>query len=76
MIEIRPDPQNPERLILTATVTLFLEKTLLASLGKELEEAITEQAKKDLQSKALRKEIRQLATKKLVAMLEIKGEKE
>ena len=72
MIEIKPDPSNPERKIVTATVTLWIETALLTSIAKELEEAIAEQAKKDLQSKAIRKEIRALATKKLVAMLEEK----
>lgn len=70
MIELRQDPSNPEKIILTATVTLFLDRLLLSALGEELEAAIREQAKRDLASRALSKELKSLATKKLTSMLE------
>lgn len=72
MIELRADPANPERVLVVATVSLWMEKVLIQALGKELEEVITEAAKKDLQGRAVRKEIKALATKKLIQMLEEK----
>jgi hypothetical protein len=71
MIEIRSDPANAERLVLTATVVLFLEKALLQSLDKELQDIISEQAKADFRKPAVLKELRRLTTEHLAKLLGI-----
>jgi hypothetical protein len=48
MINITADPQNPNKLVLTQTVTLYLDKLLTDILSEEVAIAIQTQAKKDL----------------------------
>lgn len=76
MIEIKQDPQNPERLIVTQTVTTFLDKILFKTLSDELEKAIAAQAKKDFTKKAVKEELSRLATKHLAKTLGIADEPE
>jgi hypothetical protein len=70
MIQLTNDPQNPERILLTATVSLYLDRVLLSSLSAEVDAAIREQAARDLKgSKAVRKAIADRAEKMLLQML-------
>lgn len=71
MVTITTDPANPDKLILSATVTLWLDKLLLASLDEELQKIIREQAVKDLGTKSVQKELRRLATAHLAKLLGI-----
>lgn len=70
MVSITPDPTNPERLTLTVTATIYLDKVLLQTLSEEVTQAIRAQAIKDLQSNPkVRKLIAAAATQKLLTML-------
>ena len=70
MIQISIDPINPERLVLSASTTIYLDRVLLATLHTSVEEAIREQAIKDLKkNKQVRKVISAAATAKLLKML-------
>jgi len=73
MVTLTPDPHNPDKLILTQTLTIYLDKILFETLDDEIRAAITAQAKKDLlHSSAVKKLIAVAATKKLLQMLEEK----
>jgi hypothetical protein len=74
VVSITTDPDNPERLILSATVTLFLDRLLLTSLSDELQRIVREQAVKDLQAQPVQKELRRLATAHLAKLLGIDGQ--
>ena len=70
MVTLTQDPNNPDKLILTQTVVLYLDKVLLTTLDAALASAIQEQAVKDLQhSTAVKKLIAKAATEKLLKML-------
>ena len=70
MITITQDPHNPERLCLTATISVYLDKVLLETLSTEIEQAIRAQAIRDLRSStAVKKVIAKAATSKLLQML-------
>lgn len=70
MITLTQDPLNPDRLVLSATVTLYLDKLLLTTLSQEVDAAIREQAVKDLQhNRAVKRGIAKAATQKLLTML-------
>lgn len=71
MVHIQPDPQNPDRLILTQTVQVFLDKLLLQTLGGEVEAAVKEKAREDFRKPAVQKELRRLATAHLARILGI-----
>lgn len=73
MVSITQDPKNSEQLIVTATVTVFINKVLIETLSDELKTAIREQAKEDLRSN---QEVRQKVAKAAVAMLLAKLEGE
>ena len=69
------DPTNPERLVLTQTATLYLDKVALSALGSEVEAAIRAQAAKDLQSnRVVKKAIAEAASKMLLKMLGVDNE--
>lgn len=73
MISALQDPSNPDQIILTATVTLYLSKVALSALSEEIEVAIRTQARQDLEgNEAVKKLIAEAATDKLLRML--KGE--
>jgi hypothetical protein len=75
MITITPDPSNPDRLCLTATVSIYLDKILLSTLSTEIESAIREQAIRDLRSStAVKKVISKAATAHLLALLGVSPE--
>ena len=75
MIHIIQDPKNPERLSLSVTVTLFLDKVLDSAVSKEVEETIRAQAKKDLKGNPkVKAAIAKAATEKLLKMLDITEE--
>lgn len=75
MISITSDPKNPEQLIVTATVTMFINKVLIETLNDELKTTIREAAKEDLRSnQVVRQQIAKAAVAKLLAILESQGE--
>jgi hypothetical protein len=70
MVTIQQDPTNPERLVLTQTISIYLDKVLLDTLSTEIEQAIRAQAIRDLRtSAAVKKVIAKAATAKLLHML-------
>ncbi len=70
MVTVTPDPTNPERLVLTATVSLYLDRLLLDTLNDQLATSIREQAIHDLKSDPkVKKQIAAAATRKLLSML-------
>jgi hypothetical protein len=70
MVSLQIDPDNPNKIILSATVTLLLERTLLETLNSAVTDAIRAQAKKDLKgNKEVQREISQAATRLLLGML-------
>lgn len=69
MVDIRPDPANPERVVLTQTVTVFLDKVLLTTLSDELEKIIAEKAQEDFRKPGVLRELRRLSTDHLAKML-------
>jgi hypothetical protein len=71
MITVTPDPTNPERLILTQTVQVFLDKVMLTTLNEELTKIIADTAKEDFKKPAVQKELRRLATAHLAKLLGI-----
>ena len=76
MIELRQDPNDPTRLTLTATMTLFLDRLLVETLSPEIERAIREQAAKDIRgSKAVRKAISSAAQAHLMKLLGVEEPK-
>lgn len=74
MISISADPTNPDRLVLTQTVTLYLDRLLLSTLSAELETAIRAQAALDIRgSKAVRKAISSAAQAHLMKLLGVEA---
>jgi hypothetical protein len=70
MVTLTVDPKDSSRLVLTETVTLYLDRILLETLGSEVESSIREQAIKDLRkNKSLRAAVQASATKRLLGML-------
>lgn len=69
MITITPDPNNPEKLILTATTTLWLDRVLLESLSDEIGKAVRQKAIEDLNTRGVQKELRNLVTQYLAKLL-------
>ncbi len=75
MIALTPDPQNPDKLILTATVSMYLDKLMVQTLDDQIAQQITTQAVKDLQkNKAVKKAIAAAAQKKLLDLLGVQAE--
>lgn len=76
MVTITADPNNPDRLTLTATATLYLDRILVETLSSEVEQAVRNHAIKDLKAnKDVQRQIAEAATKKLLAMLGVVEEK-
>jgi hypothetical protein len=70
VIQVTADPANPERVAVTATVTVYLDTVTLRALSDEIEKAIRAQAAKDLKSNPeVRKVIADAAQAKLLGML-------
>lgn len=70
MITILPDPVVPNRLILTQTITLYLDKLLTDVLSDEIASIIREQAKKDISTnKQVKKAISAAAQQLLLERL-------
>ncbi len=70
MLNITIDPTNPNRLVLTQTVTMYLDKLLDDVLSQEVATVIREQAKKDIVSNtAVKKAISKAATLLLMQKL-------
>jgi hypothetical protein len=75
VIGIVQDPQDPNKLVLTATVTIYLDRLLSDVLAEEVSKAIREKAIQDLQhSPAVKKAIATAAQKLLLEMLGVKPE--
>ena len=72
MVSITPDPKNSDRIVVSQTVTVFLDKILFESLSSELESIIRRQAEKDLKkNKSVQQAVAQAASNKLLEMLSI-----
>jgi hypothetical protein len=70
VIQLAVDPSNPERVVLTSTVTLYLEKVALAALSDEVEKAIRAQAVADLRKNPeVRRKIAGAAEARLLSLL-------
>ena len=70
MIHITVDPSDPNRIILTATVTMYLDRLLSDALGNEVADAVREQARKDMKNnKIVKKAISDAAHRLLLGML-------
>jgi hypothetical protein len=50
MITLTVDPTNPERLILTATVTMFLDRVLVTSLDAAIADLVKDEAARSLRT--------------------------
>ena len=75
MVALTPDPTNPDRLVLTLTTTLYLDRLLTDVLSAEVADAIRARAIKDLKSNAaVKQQIAIAATNKLLEMLGAKPE--
>lgn len=75
MIQLAVDPAHPERVILTSTVTLYLEKVALSALSDEIEKAIRAQAVKDLKGNPeVRRKIAEAAEARLLSLLGVGDE--
>jgi hypothetical protein len=75
MVTLTPDPSNPDRLVLSVTITAYLDKVLLQTLNEEVASAVREQAVKDLRSnKAVKAAIAKAATTMLLSLLGVKEE--
>lgn len=73
MIQLTPDPSDANRLILTQTVTLLLDRVLVEQLSKDVEAAISRQAARDLKrNPKVQKAISEAAQKKLLELLGVK----
>jgi hypothetical protein len=70
MLSFTQDPINPDKLFLTAAVTIYVDKLMVTTLSQELETAIRDAAIKDLLgNKEVKKLVAQAATQKLLSML-------
>jgi hypothetical protein len=70
MVSITQDPLRPEKLALTITATLYLDRLLVETLNQEIEKAIREQAIRDLQeNKEVKLAVFKAAQRKLLALL-------
>ena len=72
MVSITTDPQNPDKLFLTATVSLYIDRLLIEALSDEIKRRITWQASRDIKNNPeVKKQIAKAASKKLLQMLEL-----
>ena len=69
MITIQQDPSNQDRYIVTQTLTLYLDKLMLATLSDELAAVIAQKAREDFKKPAVVKELRRLTTEHLAKLL-------
>jgi hypothetical protein len=69
MVSVIENQADPTKSVLTATMTLYVDKLLSSILKAEVEEAIRAQAKKDLKKPEVRELIAKAATERLLAML-------
>ncbi len=80
MVQVFQDATNPEKVMVSATVTFWIDKILLSTLADELEKNIRHQAIKDLKhNPEVKKAVAEAASKKLLSMLgveETSAEKE
>jgi hypothetical protein len=75
MITITQDPMNPTRLLVTQTISFYLDKVLIGSLTEELAQLIRAQARKDLKSNPeVKKAVAEAASRKLLAMLGVESQ--
>lgn len=70
MVSITQDPKNPNKLVVTLAVTVFLDRILESSMSEELATIIRQQAHKDLKkNKVVQQAVSEAASKKLLSML-------
>lgn len=77
MITVTQDAMNPTRLLVTQTVSFYLDRILIDTLSDELAQLIRNQARKDLKSNPeVKKAVAEAACKKLLAMLGVEEKSE
>lgn len=70
MISVTVDSQDPTKVILTSTVTLYLEKIALAALSDVIEAAIRKQAEEDIKTnETVQKKVSEAASALLLHLL-------
>ena len=74
MVHITPDPTNPDRLVLTATVSLYIDRLVTNVLSEEIAAQVKEQATKSLRNTRVKKVIAEAAVKQLLNLLSNTGE--
>lgn len=75
MIVLVPDPNDSQKLVLTATVSMYIDRLLVETLSDSIADQIKEQAAKDLQkNKQVKKVIAAAAQRKLLNLLGVKEE--
>lgn len=75
MIGITPDPNDPNKLVLTQTITVYLDKLIRSLLDDEVASLIKEQAVHDIRmNKQVKKIIQEAATRLLLEKLGISPE--
>jgi hypothetical protein len=77
MIGIVQDPNDPNKLVLTQTTTVYLDKLIKSLLDTEVASLIREQAVHDIRTnKAVKKVIQEAATKLLLEKLGVQPDEE
>jgi hypothetical protein len=70
VISLTADPKDPNKIVLTATVSVFLDRVLVETLSDELIQAIREQAKLDMSKPPIKRLVKKAAAKKLLTILD------
>ena len=70
MVSILKDPSNPDKLVLSVTATIYIDRIALEALTSEVEEAVRRQAIRDIKKNPkVQKAIAEAATRLLLGML-------
>ena len=70
MILLTVDPSNPDKIVLTATVSLYLDRLLSDVLSAEVASAVRETARRDIETnKIVRKSISDASHRLLLGLL-------
>lgn len=77
MTTITADPNDPNKMVITQVVTLYLDRLVKDLLSQEVAALIREQARRDIRSnKAVKKVIQEAATKLLLEKLGVEPAEE
>lgn len=70
MIALTPDPRNPERLILSVTLAVFVEKTSSAAVVAEIDAEIRRLARFEFRKHRVRRQLGKLAHAEVLRRLD------